>query len=325
MAANERAAGPQWTVGPDDAGTRLDKFLADKTRLGSRGRALTALERRKVFVNDLEADIEQAALHLTDGDRVLVWMDRPGSSKRRATSVRSAEGLRIVYEDEALLVLDKPPGLLVVPLDRRSKATSVYELAGRYLQSHKRRPYVVHRIDRDTSGLVIVAKDRRVQRQLRAQFKRQTPERLYLAVVYGHPRPEAGTWRDLVVWDQKALVQRVTNAQNPHAEVALSRYRVAESFETASLLEVRLRTGKQNQIRLQANSHGHMLVGERRYVSAEPELKVIPFPRQALHASRLTLRHPLHGREVEFEAPLPEDFESLLATLRGSRASSRTR
>ena len=251
-------------------------------------------------------------------------MDRPGSSRRRPTTVRSAERLRIVYEDEALLVLDKPPGLLVVPLERRSEAKSVYELVEHHLRSHKRRPFVVHRIDRDTSGLVVFAKDRRTQHLMRAQFKRHEPERVYLAVVYGHPDPPAGTWRDVVVWDDKALIQKETHPRDPRGKAAISRYRVIEPFETTSLIEVRLRTGKRNQIRLQARLHGHMLVGEQRYIFGPDGLRPIPFERQALHASRLTFRHPADGRELVFEAPLPPDLASLLATLRAGESPTQS-
>src|SRR6185295_11224245 len=184
----------QWTIGGDEAGTRLDKFLAGLECLGSRTRATDALARGKIFLNGTEAGMGQAAHRLAAGDVVRVWTDRPGSAKRRPTTIRSADNVRIVFEDEQVLVVNKPAGLLVVPLDRRSEAPSVYELIGDHLRSHKRRPFIVHRIDRDTSGLVVFSKDERTQQQLRAQIKRREPERVYLAVVYGHPNPPAGTW-----------------------------------------------------------------------------------------------------------------------------------
>ena len=240
----------------------------------------------------------------------------PGSAKRRPTTIRSADNVRIVFEDEAVLVVNKPAGLLVVPLDRRSEAPSVYELIGHHLRSHKRRPFVVHRIDRDTSGLVVFTKDERTQQQLRAQFKRREPERIYLAVVYGHPNPPQGTWRDTLVWDTKALIQKETHPHDPRGKEAISEYRVVESFETTALVEVRLRTGKRNQIRLQARLRGHTLVGEQRYVFGPEILRPIAFPRQALHAYRLGFRHPIGGRDLQFEAPLPDDLTALLNTLR---------
>lgn len=306
----------QWTIEGNTAGTRLDKFLAGRERLGSWSRARTALEHGKVFLNGAETDASGAAVRLAAGDVVRVWMDRPGSAKRRSTSVRTASHLRITYEDEALVVLDKPAGLLVVPLDRRSEAPSVFELLEDHLRSHNRRPFVVHRIDRDTSGLVVFAKDRTTQRKLRAQFKRHDPERIYLALVYGRPDPPEGTWRDVVVWDEKALVQKETHPRDPRGKAALSTYRLVEVFDGTSLVEISLRTGKRNQIRLQARLRGHTLVGEQRYVFGPDALRPIAFPRQALHAWRLAFRHPADGRTVQFEAPLPEDMKSILVELR---------
>ncbi len=306
----------RWTIGGDATGTRLDKFLAGLACLGSRARATDALARGKVFLNGEEATASQAAVRLADGDVVRVWMDRPGSAKRRPTTIRFAADVSIIYEDNAVLVVNKPAGLLTVPLDRRSEAPSVYELIGDHFRSHKRRPYIVHRIDRDTSGLVVFTKDAGTQQQLKAQFKRREPERVYLAVVYGHPNPSAGTWHDRLVWDASALIQKETHPRDPRGKEAISEYRVIESFETTSLIEVRLRTGKRNQIRLQARLRGHTLVGERRYVFGPDALRPIAFPRQALHAYRLTFRHPKDGRPIQVEAPLPEDLTALLAKLR---------
>src|SRR5215210_1653504 len=226
----------QWTIDRDGAGARLDKFLAGLDCLGSRARATDALARGKIFLNGAEAGVGQAAHRLAAGDVVRVWTDRPGSAKRRPTTIRSADNVRIIFEDETVLVVNKPAGLLVVPLDRRSEAPSVYELLGHHLRSHKRRPFIVHRIDRDTSGLVVFTKDERTQQQLKAQFKRREPERVYLAVVYGHPDPPAGTWRDTLVWDSRSLIQKATHPHDPRGKEAISDYRIVESFETTALV-----------------------------------------------------------------------------------------
>lgn len=231
---------------------------------------------------------------------------------------RRPERLDIVYEDASLIVLNKPPGLLTVPLARREHAASVSGQLEQYFRSHgKRRPFVVHRIDRDTSGLVLFAKDGRTQAALRAQFEQRDPERIYLAVVVGHPQPTAGTWRDYLAWDARRLIQTQTSARDPRGVEAISEYRVLESFEEASLLEVRLRTGKRNQIRIQAALRGHPLVGEQQYIDDETPSSAIEFPRQALHAWRLGFSHPADRRPLRFEAPLPSDLAALLARLRG--------
>lgn len=305
----------EWTVGPGDAGVRLDKFLAARDRAGSRGRAVSALERGKVIVNGADTSLEDAARRLAAGDVIRIWMDRPGSSRtRRATAIPH---LNVLYEDDWLYVIDKPAGLLAVPLPRRDAAPSVYDLIEEHLRPRgKRRPLVVHRIDRDTSGVVIFAKDEATQGHIKAQLRRHEPERVYLAVVYGHPDPPAGTWRDHMVWDDAALIQKETHPRDPKGKEAISEYRVLESFRDTSLIEVRLHTGKRNQIRLQARLRGHTLVGERRYVFGAESLRPIDFPRQALHAFRLAFAHPRDGRAMRFEAPMPDDMKALIARLR---------
>jgi 23S rRNA pseudouridine1911/1915/1917 synthase len=344
-----------WKVSSGDTGMTLDKFLAAPDRLGSRSKAAQARVRGKVFVNDREAGPAHAGLRLSPGDAVRVWEDRPGSARRRAFPFKAGD-LDILYEDQFLIVLNKPAGLLAVPLERREEATSIYDQIEDHLRSHgKRKVFVVHRIDRDTSGIVLFAKDGRTQAALKRQFRERSPERVYLAVVYGHPKPSAGIWRDHLAWDPKALIQKETHPKDPQAAEAISSYRVIETFPPTStlgptlpagpkgpalrtssaaprsssvvptfrsavpetsLIEVRLKTGKRNQIRIQARLRGHTLVGEVRYTYGPDELRQIPFKRQALHAWRLSFRHPVEDKMMKFEAPLPEDMTKLIATLR---------
>ncbi len=312
-----------WTVEPGEAGQTLDKFLASPDRLGSRSRAAAAREKAKVQLNDTDVAPGRAVLRLRAGDRVQVWDDRPGSARKRPQPFVSGD-LRIVYEDDAVIVIDKPAGVLAVPLERREGATSVYEQLVQHMRSRgKRKPFVVHRIDRDTSGLVLFAKDRRSQAILRQQFRERTPARVYLAVVYGTPEPSAGTWRDHLVWDAKALIQKQTHPKDPRAAEAVSHYNVVERLGPATLIEIRLHTGKRNQIRLQARLRGHTLVGESRYTYGSDDLRPIAFRRQALHAWRLAFRHPADGREIRFEAPLPSDMNDLLTRLRRAQSVQR--
>jgi 23S rRNA pseudouridine1911/1915/1917 synthase len=305
-----------WDVSDVEAGSRLDKFLADGDRLGSRARALAALEKGKVFVNDDEAARADAARRLTAGDRVRLWMDRPGSAKVRPAGPQTAGDVEIVFEDAFIIVVNKPAGLLSVPLERKSAAPSAFDRIERHLRpSGKKRPLVVHRIDQDTSGLVVFAKEPDAQARLKAQFKRRQPERVYLAVVYGHPDPAAGEWRDHLVWDEKALIQKPTHPRDPDAQEAISSYRIVQRFRDASLIEVRLQSGRRNQIRIQARLRGHTLVGEKRYTFGPDVLRPIQFERHALHAWRLAFDHPADGRRVQFEAPPPGDFAALITRL----------
>jgi len=308
----------RWSVGPAEEGTRLDKFLAAADRLGSRVRAAAAIERGKVFVNDREATRADGGVRLAAGDRVRLWMDRPGSARRRA-SLGDARDLPIVFEDAHLIVLDKPAGVLAVPLPltRSENARSVFDDLKSYLHTRgRRRPLVVHRIDRDTSGLVVFAATQAAQDHLKAQFKRHAAEREYLAVVYGTPSPAVGTWKDQLVWDDRALIQKETHPRDPRGKEAVCHYRIVEKLTGTSLIAITLVTGRRNQIRIQARLRGHTLVGEQRYVYGPDTLRPIAFPRQALHAHRLAFAHPADERPLTFEAPLPSDLVGLIARLR---------
>ena len=309
----------EWRVTANEAGLRLDKFLADPARLGSRSRAMSALERGKVYVDGAEAAVSDAARRLDAGNVVRLWIDRPGSARRRPRG-GIVNDLDVIHEDERLIAVNKPAGLLSVPLERKYDVPSVYDQIEQRFRPHgKRRPLVVHRIDQDTSGLVLFAKDAEAQRDLKDQFKRREPARVYWAVVYGAPDPAEGTWRDFLVWDEKALIQKSTHPHDPRGNEAISRYRVLERFASAALVEISLRTGRRNQIRIQARLRGHTLVGEERYVYGPDTLRPIPFGRQALHAYRLTLRHPADGAVLDLVAPPPADFVDLLSRLRRGR------
>ena len=309
---------PGWTVPPEEGGTRLDKFLAHADRLGSRSRAAAAIERGKVYLNaNLATD---GSTRLAQNDVVRVWMDKPGSA-RRPTRPGPRGDLDIAYEDDVLVVVNKPAGVLTVPLERKRDAPSVFDQIVMYLKpAGRRRPFVVHRIDQDSSGLVVFAKDPISQGRLKAQFKRREPERVYLAVVYGKPDPPTGTWRDRLVWDTTALIQKETHPRDPQGTDAICEYTTLETFRDASLIEIRLETGRRNQIRIQARLRGHTLVGEQRYTYGPDSLRTIAFGRHALHARRLAFRHPVDERAMEFEAPLPKDLEDLLVRLRKSQA-----
>ena len=174
----------RWQVSEAEAGARLDKWLAAAERLGSRAKALAAIERGKVFVNDVEQAGADAGRRLQAGATIRLWMDHPGSAARRY-SERHDAGLHLLYEDSSLLVVNKPAGLLTVPLPAAFDEVSLYDLVKHHLRSQsKREPLIVHRIDRDTSGLVVFAKTGTAQHQLKDQFERRTAERIYLAIVY---------------------------------------------------------------------------------------------------------------------------------------------
>jgi 23S rRNA pseudouridine1911/1915/1917 synthase len=307
-----------WRVNESEAGLRLDKWLAAAGRLESRSKALSAIERGKVFVDGAEQTVTDAARRLQKGETVRLWMDRPGSAERRYAERRES-GMHLLYEDSSLLVINKPAGLLTVPLPSQPDEPSLLDQVKHHLRSHKKSaPLVVHRIDRDTSGIVVFSKTLESQRNLKDQFERRSAERVYLAVVYGHPKPERGTWRDFLVWDQDELRQQRAERRDRNAKEAVCHYRTLEEFSGASLIEVSLVTGKRNQIRVQSGLRGHQLVGEKKYVYDPAPRHRIEFGRQALHAHRLKFSHPVSDRPMSFEVAPPDDFQELIYRLRGT-------
>jgi 23S rRNA pseudouridine1911/1915/1917 synthase len=321
----------EWTVENSAAGVRLDAWLAAREEIGSRSRARDALERGKIFLNGEEAVFSDGGRRLLAGDCVGFWPDRPGSARARSRDiVATRHALDILFQDQAILVVDKPAGWLVEPLpgEERGEVTLLDLLADHLRGAARARVHVVHRIDRDTSGLVLFALTPEARDHLKAQFERRTPERVYVAVVHGRVEPPAGTWRDKLVWDKERLVQKRAHVHEERARDAVAHYRVIEQHEAAAVLEVSLVTGKRNQIRVQAGLRGHPLVGERLYARREAgggrreaeggrRDPALVFRRQALHAARLAFTHPATRRHVEFTAPLPEDLRGLIERLRG--------
>ncbi len=308
-----------WTIAEAEAGQRLDAWLARRPEVGARARASAWIERGKVSINGRTLALADAGARLKTGDRIQLWIDRPGSAHLGRRGVgRARSALRVVFEDAALIVADKPVGLLVEPLPGEAEGeVTMLDLVGDHLRSAVRaRPRVVHRIDRDTSGLVLFAKTLDAQAKLKRQFERRTVTRRYLAVLSGEVRPREGVWEDRLTWDKARRLQLRSHPDDPRGKASVARYRVLEQFPAAALVEVDLVTGKRNQIRVLAALRGHPLVGERIYRPRGSTEEMPPFPRQALHACRLAFTHPATGEPVDVEAPVPDDMRQLLARLR---------
>lgn len=321
---------PEWTIDQEGAGVRLDAWLACRPEVGSRGRARMWIARGKVFLNGEALLFSGAGRRLKAGDRVHLWIDRPGSARAGRRDVAAARNtLRVVYEDRDLVVVDKPAGMLVEPLPQSDASTvTMLDLVADHVRPAARaRPRVVHRIDRDTTGLVVFALTLDAQQSLKAQFERRTPERVYLALLRGKVQPPSGVWKDRLVWDKDRRIQKRALEGEERARDAIARYRVVEQFERAALVEIALVTGKRNQIRKQAALRNHPLVGERLYVpqTARPAPGDPALDRQALHAHRLSFRHPTTGACVNVEAPVPADLARLVARLRENGRTWRDR
>ena len=208
--------------------------------------------------------------------------------------------LRLVHEDDDLIVVDKPPGLLTIA-DEGERQRTVYRLLRDWVEARGgRRIFIVHRLDRETSGLLVFAKSPGVKQALQAQFAARTPQRVYVALVEGVVRADEGTLTGRLAED-RALRVRATRAGG-HGRQAITRYRVLERSADATLLEVALVTGRRGQIRAQLAALGHPIVGDRAYGSRRDPLR-----RVCLHATRLAFTHPA-GRRLTFESPPPPVF-----------------
>ena len=208
-------------------------------------------------------------------------------------------GLGLVHEDAAMVVVDKQPGLLSMATERERERTA-YRLLWDYLaaQRPRARPFIVHRLDRETSGLLVFAKSEATKRNLQAQFEARTVERVYVALVRGKVRREAGTLESRLVED-KSL--RVHPTSGPEGKTAITSYRVIGHGQDTTLLELSLGTGRRRQIRVQLAAIGHPIVGDREHGGPSG-----PFRRLCLHARRLGFVHPTTGKPMRFDSAAPE-------------------
>ena len=204
--------------------------------------------------------------------------------------------LRLVYEDDDLLVIDKPPGLLTIATPRERERTA-YRLLWDYLHAHQppRRPFIVHRLDRETSGLLVFAKSPRAKRHLQAQFEARDVERIYVAVVEGRVRDEQGTLESRLVQDRGLRVR-----SGPRGKPAVTRYRVRKRRPDRTVLELSLGTGRRHQIRVQLADLGHPIIGDPAHGARSGR-----HGRLCLHASRLGFVHPRSGERLHFESAAP--------------------
>ncbi len=218
--------------------------------------------------------------------------------------------LQVLYEDDAVVVLNKRARLLAVPADD-SDTPSALSILSEALKAKRQRAFVVHRIDRHTSGILLFAKTWPDREALVQQFIRHTPVREYLAVARGHLRLNEGTL--VHYFRQEGLFQKVTTESDPKSVRAELRYSVERRLKAASLVRVSLVTGLQNQIRVQLLAIGHPIIGDRKY--HPPEKLERRITRVALHATRLQFIHPRSGENVCVDCEPPPDFQSLLHAL----------
>jgi 23S rRNA pseudouridine1911/1915/1917 synthase len=233
---------------------------------------------------------------------------RSGGGGRRAA--RLSGKLEVLYEDDAVVALDKPAGLAAVPV-KDSDAPSAFSMLAAELRKHRQRTFVVHRIDRFTSGVLLFAKTEGDRDALVRQFLAHEPVRQYLAVVRGHLEHDEGTL--LHFFRREGMFQQLCSERDREAARAELQFIVERKLRGASLVRVQLETGLQNQIRVQFSAIGHPVIGDRKYHPAEADERRIA--RVALHASHLGFVHPRTGKNVAVDCDVPSDIRSLVKAL----------
>lgn len=307
------------TVPPEAHGLRVDAYLAQLTSVGpSRAYVQRLISRGHVQLNGRPV---KPAYRVAEGDEVWVFVPPPEAPE----DLRPQDiPLDVVYEDEHLLVIDKPRGMVVHPGAGNPSGTLVNALLARYPQlsgiAGMMRPGIVHRLDKDTTGLLVVAKTNDAHLGLTRQLKERTIRRVYWAIVRGQPGEDAGMVEAPIGRHPR---DRLRMAVVPDGRPAVTRFSVLERFGSYSLLEVRLETGRTHQIRVHMAFIGYPIAGDpvygaRRGHGARGELGL---KAQALHARELRFVHPVTGEHVRFVAPLPDDMAAALDHLRSTRAS----
>ena len=288
----------------DASGERLDSYLARLRPELTRAHVQRLIRQEQVLVNGLAA---KAALHLRAGDHIEMTLPAQVSPWPMPEEIP----VSIVYRDDDLLIIDKPPGLTVHPAPGRPSGTVVNALLALFPDiegtGDRLRPGIVHRLDADTSGLMVVARTQTTYRSLSRQIRGHAITKVYLALVLGHPAPpqgviEAPLGRDPGNRRRMAIIE--------DGRQATTRYRTLRLFEGYALLEVTPLTGRTHQIRVHLSSLGHPVAGDRLYGGRVPLIA-----RQFLHASRLGFRLPHNGEYAEFESSLPTDLETALSGL----------
>ena len=285
-------------------GQRLDSYIAGIRQHISRSQVQRLIRDGHVLVNGKTA---RASSRLRQGDQIQLQIpDVPAQEL-----VPQALPLKIVYEDDQVLVVDKPPGMTVHPAPGHPQGTLVNALIARYpdLESvgDPLRPGLVHRLDADTSGLMVVARTPLAYQSLSRQIRERTITKIYLALVQGHPKPSEGTVEAPLARHPR---HRQRMAVVPGGRHASTQYLTLEIFRGFALLEVRPHTGRTHQIRVHMSALGHPVAGDAKYGGRVPFLT-----RQFLHAHRLGFHLPPTGTYSEFTSPLPPDLEEVLSLL----------
>lgn len=310
----------QCVISESDSGKRLDIFLAAKESSLSRSQIKRMIEDGSVLVNGKNV---KAGYSLKRGDSVSLTPKEPVELETRPQDLP----LKILFEDSSIVVVDKPAGMVVHPAAGNYDGTLVnailYHCRGLSGIGGVIRPGIVHRLDKDTSGLIVVAKTDEAHRELSDQFKKHLVTKVYYAFAFGNFKEDEGVIEAAV--GRHPVDRKKMSVYSRRGKEALTRWKVVERYGFLSFLEIRIETGRTHQIRVHLNSIGHPILGDNIYGNSAKRLQAIQdtkirsrlksLKRHALHAGRLAFAHPRTREKVEFEVPLPEDMEDLRAFL----------
>ena len=306
----------QVTVPFVDSGKRIDSFLVGVlNQKFSRQEIKVFFKTSQVFVNE---KLVKPRYIIKEGDRVRGKVETQPVVHLKPESI----DVKVLYEDESLLVIDKPAGMVVHPGAGNRSGTLVHALLGRNVSLSTigggERPGIVHRLDKETSGLLVVAKTNAAHRKLQSQFAERTVSKTYMALVVGRLEFEEGTI-DQPIGRHPKIRQKMAVTSLEKGREAVTRYRVLKRFRNATLLEAKLHTGRTHQIRVHFAHMGHPVVGDAVYGNESkknrgglPPAAEPVGSRHALHAARFEFLHPNSDKLMKFESPLPEDFKQML-------------
>jgi 23S rRNA pseudouridine1911/1915/1917 synthase len=295
-----------WTIQPEQVGERLDRYLTTHLTGLSRTTIQQLISDGTILVN---GSASKPGYPLRNADEVRVLQILPATQSSAAQP--NLLPLDILYEDDDFLIVNKPAGMVVHPAPGHQNDTLVNALLGRYPKLRglegDMRPGIVHRLDRDTSGLLIVAKNLRMQAALIEQMKHRQIEKRYLALVEGNVAPDKGSIDAPIGRDPRHRQQMAITATQ--SREARTHFRVLQRFARRTLLLLQLETGRTHQIRVHLKAIGHPVVGDPVYGSGNTNHSL---QRQFLHAYQLRFVHPSTGKTVEYESPLPPDLQLAL-------------
>ena len=293
-------------VNENDVGKRIDAYLAENTEY-SRTNIQRLIENEKILVNEKKTKV---SYKVQEKDEIIIEIENPKEISLEAQDIP----VDVLYEDDNIIVLNKPKGMVVHPANGNPDGTLVNAVMAICKDSlsgigGEVRPGIVHRLDKDTSGVIVVAKNDKAHINLSEQIKNHEVEKTYIALVKGFVKENEATINMPI---GRSIKDRKKMAVNKNGKNAVTHFKIIKRFKNYTLLEVKIETGRTHQIRVHLSEIGYPIVGDAVYSNGKNEWKI---EGQCLHAKSLKFKHPITGKEMFIEAPLPEYFEEVIGNL----------